>query len=55
MANSQETSVNLKINRIPNQATLEDMIANDQIEPNQLYMLPSELGSGVVAIQSKIL
>ena len=55
MANSQEISVNLKINRIPDQATLEDMIANDQIEPNQLYMLPSELGSGVVAIQSKIL
>lgn len=55
MANSQETNVNLKINRVPNKATLEDMVANNQIQPNQLYMLPSELGSGVVTMQTKVL
>lgn len=55
MANSQETNVNLKINRVPDKATLEDMIANNQIQPNQLYMLPSELGSGVVTMQTKVL
>ena len=55
MANSQETNVNLKINRVPDKATLENMIANNQIQPNQLYMLPSELGSGVVTMQTKVL
>jgi len=55
MANSQETNVNLKINRVPDKATLEDMIANNQIQPNQLYMLPSEQGEGLVALQTKTL
>lgn len=55
MANSQETNVNLKINRVPNKATLEDMVANNQLQPNQLYMIPSEQGQGLVTMQTKVL
>lgn len=55
MANSQETNVNLKINRVPDKATLEDMVANNQIQPNQLYMIPSEQGQGLVTMQTKVL
>lgn len=55
MANSQETNVNLKINRVPDKATLEDMVANNQLQPNQLYMIPSEQGQGLVTMQTKVL
>lgn len=55
MATSIETQINLKINRVPSKEVLDEMIANNQLQPNQLYMLPSELGSGVVTMQTKVL
>lgn len=55
MAQSTETQVNLKINRIPSKEVLDNMIANNQLLPNQLYMIESEQGDGLVALQTKTL
>lgn len=53
MATSIETNVSLKINRIPSKTVLDDMVQNNQLQPNQLYMIPSEIGDGLIALQTK--
>lgn len=41
MAMSETNNTNLKINRVPTIEVLKDMIENNQIQPNQMYLIES--------------
>ena len=49
------TNVDLVINRVPSLDILKQMESAGQLQPNQLYTIPSESGEGLVTMQTKVL
>ena len=49
------TNVDLVINRVPSLDILKQMENAGQLQPNQLYTIPSESGDGLVTMQTKVL